>query len=1163
MTTFIHLKSHSEYSLIDSILDIESIVKAAVENHMPAIAITDRVNLFGLVKFYKKAMEWGVKPIIGSDLILREGKEFFLFTALCKNNSGYANLRELISKAYLEGQINNVPTVSWEWLSAHHDGLIILSGGRHGDVGKALLSNDKSLAMTRLKQWQQTFPQDFYLELQRTNREGEEAYLQSAVQLAAQFSIPVVATNDVRFMSPDDFEAHEARVCIQSSRVLGDSKRPKNYSDQQYFRSQADMAELFSDLPEALQNTVEIAKRCTVEMRLGEAFLPHFPLPDGIELEKYLEEKAQAGLQAKLLTPTSTLYADRLHLELSVINKMGFAGYFLIVADFIAWAKKNNIPVGPGRGSGAGSLVAYALGITGLDPIEHELLFERFLNPERVSMPDFDIDFCMDNRDRVIEYVAEKYGRDAVAQIITYGTMAAKAVVRDVGRVLSYPYGFVDRIAKLIPFEIGMTLEKALDQEVELAKLVASDNEVATLIHLAKKLEGLARNAGKHAAGVVIAAGKLTDFAPLYCEAGSQQVVTQFDKDDAEAVGLVKFDFLGLRTLTIIQWAVDAVNSGSESGSGKSGFSHTHTPPPTLNIENIPLDDEKTFSLLKSCATTAVFQLESRGMKDLVRRLKPDCFEDILALVALFRPGPLQSGMVDDFINRTHGIDKVHYFHPDIESILKPTYGVILYQEQVMQIAQVLAGYSLGGADLLRRAMGKKKPEEMAKQREIFVSGAKNRGVDEKIAAPIFDLMEKFAGYGFNKSHSAAYALISYQTAYLKAHYPAEFMAAVLSSDMDNTDKVVLFYQECFAMKLVVLNPNVNSSDYRFSVSVSGSESVSGSAQTSSMRSIQYGLGAIKGVGEAAAKHIVDERKKNGSYKNLFDFCERLNLHTVSRRTIEPLIRAGAMDDFKVNRATLLASIDKAIKNAEQKNKSQSTGQTDLFGNIEIDETKLPDYFFVKNEDMLTKLEDEKAVLGHYLSGHPIKIYENEIAAMTTARLGELSQHMGKTVTIAGLLIAFKRIITKSGKRMAILSIEDRTGVVEVTVFNKLLEEVSPYLEKNHIYVIHGKVEEDNFNQGVRILAESIDQLDIKRAQLAKRLVIFVDSENQVKQLLEELTPIMQPFCGGHCPIELIYKTENAKAKLQLGDKWSVHPKNALLAQLKQLCGEEFVKVGY
>ena len=1163
MTPFIHLKTHSEYSLVDSIVDIDTLVTRAVENKMPAIAITDRVNLFGLVKFYKKALESGVKPIIGADLIIKEDKEFFLLTALCKNQKGYANLRELISKAYLQGQVNGIPTISWEWLIAAREGLIILSGGRHGDIGKALLADDMTLATERLARWQTHFPSDFYLELQRTNRDSEESYLQLALKLAEKHQMPVVATNDVRFMAADDFDAHEARVCIQSSRVLQDSKRPKNYSNQQYFKTAAEMTALFSDIPEALQNTVEIAKRCTVEMKLGEAHLPQFPLPIGVSLQKYFEDKAVEGMQERLKsTPNRArdvaVYEERLKLELNVIHNMGFSGYFLIVADFIRWAKDNNIPVGPGRGSGAGSLVAYSLGITGLDPIEHDLLFERFLNPERVSMPDFDIDFCMDNRDRVIDYVANKYGRDAVSQIITYGTMAAKAVVRDVGRVLSFPYGFVDRIAKLIPFEIGITLEKALTQEAELAKLYNTEDDVRTLIDLAKKLEGLARNAGKHAAGVVIASTKLTDFAPLYCEAGSNHVVTQFDKDDAEAVGLVKFDFLGLRTLTIIQWAVDAINARNSNSMLNPLVAIEVGAPATtqarseyLNIETIPLDDAKTFALLKSCATTAVFQFESRGMKDLIRRIQPDCFDELTAIGALYRPGPLESGMVDDFINRKQGVEKVHYFHPDIQSILTPTYGVILYQEQVMQIAQVLSGYSLGGADLLRRAMGKKKPEEMAKQRDSFVNGAKNRGVDEKIAAHIFDLMEKFSGYGFNKSHSAAYALISYQTAYLKAHYPAEFMAAVLSSDMDNTDKVVSFYHECQSMKLTVLLPNINVSNFPFAVNDHGE--------------IKYGLGAIKGVGEAAAKHIVEEREKHGIYRDLFDFCERLDLHKVSRRTIEPLIRSGAMDDFKVNRKTLLASVDKAMKGAEQKNKSQAAGQDDLFGVMSLEEKKssVPEYIIVAHEDLLEKLEGEKATAGHYLTGHPIKIYENELSHFTTTNLAGLSKQLGKSVTVAGLLIGLRRVITKQGRRMAILTFEDRSGVVEMTLFSKLFDEAAPYLEKNQVYIMHGKVEEDNFNHSVRIVVESIEHLDVKRGLLAKRLVIFVESESHVEKLLSDLPLMIQPFCGGHCPIQVVYKTNDAKAKIQLGDKFSVHPKNALLAQLKQLCGEAYVKVGY
>ncbi|HHH47058.1 MAG TPA: DNA polymerase III subunit alpha, partial [Thiotrichales bacterium] len=859
---FVHLRVHSEYSLVDGLVRIKPLMQAVASAGMPAVAVTDRNNLFAMVKHYRAALAAGIKPIIGADLWLANPDDPltpFELVLLCQDRTGYLNLAELLSRAYLEGQHRGVPMVDPAWIEGHSEGLIALSGGRRGDVGAALVAGDEALAERRLQHWLALFPDRFYLELQRTGRAGEAECNRGSVALAAALDVPVVATNDVRFLRPEDFEAHEVRVCIHEGRTLDDPHRPREYSEQQYLRSPQEMAELFSDIPEALENSVEIARRCNYRLSLGKHYLPDFPVPDGMSMDEYFRQQAREGLERRLavLFPEDTPereakiapYRERLETELDVIIQMGFPGYFLIVADFIQWAKANGVPVGPGRGSGAGSLVAYALTITDLDPIAYDLLFERFLNPERVSMPDFDVDFCMEGRDRVIDYVAERYGRDRVSQIITYGSMAAKAVVRDVGRVLGHPYGFVDRIAKLIPFEVGMTLDKALAQEEELQRLVEEDEEVAAIIEMAKSLEGLARNAGKHAGGVVISPSRLTDFTPIYCEEGSTSLVTQLDKDDVEAVGLVKFDFLGLRTLTIIDWALKTINAEREARGE-----------PPVDIARIPLDDEATFRLLKDCRTTAVFQLESSGMKDLIRRLQPDSFEDIVALVALFRPGPLQSGMVDDFINRKHGRQKVEYPHPALEPILKPTYGVILYQEQVMQIAQVLAGYTLGGADLLRRAMGKKKPEEMAKQRAIFVSGATERGVDEATATYIFDLMEKFAGYGFNKSHSAAYALVSYQTAWLKAHYPAAFMAAVLSSDMDNTDKVVTLIDECRDMGLGVVPPDINRSGYRF-VAAGGE--------------ILYGLGAIKGVGQSAIEAMLEARDRDGPFRDLFDFCRR------------------------------------------------------------------------------------------------------------------------------------------------------------------------------------------------------------------------------------------------------------------------------------------------
>ncbi len=1085
-----------------------------------------------MVKFYRKATEAGIKPIIGTDVCLQEGDDIYHFTLLCQNHRGYLNLMQLISKAYVEGQIQDRPTVCWEWLETLNDGLIALSGGKEGDVGHALLMNNPVLAEKHLQRWMKNFPGRYYLELRRTNRDGEATHLHAAVQLAEKTNLPVVATNNVCFLKRDAFEAHEARTCIYSGHVLDDPKRPQLYSEYQYFRSSEEMIELFSDIPEAIENTVEIAKRCTLELSLGKPFLPNFPVPKEVTLENYLAREAQKGLDnyfSKVELEDQKPYQNRLQHELNVINEMGFAGYFLIVADFIGWAKKQNIPVGPGRGSGAGSLVAFVLDITELDPIEHELLFERFLNPERVSMPDFDIDFCMERRDEVIDYVAQRYGREAVSQIITYGTMTAKAVIRDVGRVLGMPYGYVDKIAKLIPFELGITLMKALAQEDRLSDLYHNEEEVKTLIDLALKLEGITRNAGKHAGGVVIAPTKLTDFSPLYCEPGGKNVVTQFDKDDVEAVGLVKFDFLGLRTLTIIHWAVEAINKKLK----KQGEA-------LIDIRRIPLNDEKTFTLLKACSTTAVFQLESRGMKELVRRLQPDSFDEITALVALFRPGPLQSGMVDDYIERKHGRSVVRFSHPDLEPILAPTYGVILYQEQVMKIAQVLANYSLGGADILRRAMGKKKPEEMAKQREVFMKGAEARDIPNEVSEHIFDLMEKFAGYGFNKSHSAAYALIAYQTAWLKAHYPAEFMAAVLSSDMDNTDKVVGFLNECESMKLTVIPPTLNVCHYAFLVN--------------EKNEIEYGLGAIKGVGEAAVVNIIKEREKNGPYKSLFDFCQRVDSRKVNKRVIEPLIYSGAMDVFEQNRSALMLSLGKAMKLAEQRQRNEEFGQSDMFGGAASPtaDTSIT-YIDAEKWDEKIRLQGEKDTLGFYLSGHPLQAYEKELSHFITSPISELSSALRKSAVLAGMLINIRTMNTRTGKKLAVLTLEDRSGQIEVTLFSKVLGEIEQDLQKEEIYVIKGKIEDDDYSGGVRIVAESVETLDKARERLAKRLVIQVKNHEQADAVLSGLPEIIQPYCGGPCPITISYSNDDAGAELQLGENWRVNPNDALLLRLKQL----------
>ena len=1148
---FVHLHLHTEYSLVDGTVRIKPLVQAVAKTGMPAVAITDQSNLFGMVKFYRAAMQAGVKPIIGVDVWVEnknDPNQPTRLVLLCQNHLGYLNLSRLVSRMYVEGQHRGIPILSKEWLKEGNDGLIALSGGRAGDVGQALLAGNQALARSLTDEWQSLFPDRYYLELQRTGRDNEEEYLHTAVDLALAANVPVVATNDVHFLRKEDYEAHEARVCIHDGRTLDDPRRPRRFSEQQYLRTPEEMITLFEDIPEALENTVEIAKRCNIELTLGKNYLPNFPIPDGLSVEQYFCRQARDGLEKRLVrlfdvkapdfAQKRKPYDERLELELDVILKMGFPGYFLIVADFIQWSKENGVPVGPGRGSGAGSLVAYALIITDLDPIKYDLLFERFLNPERVSMPDFDVDFCMEGRDRVIDYVAQRYGREKVSQIITYGSMAAKAVVRDVGRVLGYPYGFVDQIAKLIPFDLGITLEKALEQEELLRTRYEEEEEVRTLIDLAKSLEGLTRNAGKHAGGVVIAPSVLTDFSPLYCEQGGGSVVTQFDKDDVEAVGLVKFDFLGLRTLTIIDWAVRIINELNPA-KGED----------LLDISAVPVDDKATFDLLKACLTTAVFQLESRGMKDLIKRLQPDCFEDIVALVALFRPGPLQSGMVDDFINRKHGRAKVDYPHPALEPILKPTYGVILYQEQVMQIAQVLAGYTLGGADLLRRAMGKKKPEEMAKQRAIFTQGATERGVDEKTATYIFDLMEKFAGYGFNKSHSAAYALVSYQTAWLKAHYPAAFMAAVLSADMDNTDKVVTLIDECGDMKLKILAPDVDNCDYRFTVK--------------DEKAIYYGLGAIKGVGEGAIEGIVNERKAGGPYHDLFNFCRRVDLHKINRRVLEALIRAGALDNLGANRASLMASLPTAIQLAEKHRNDHAVGQDDLFGGSAAADESPVQYVEVQEWSEEERLVGEKETLGLYLTGHPIEQYQSELAKFTTARIVDLKPTKDQSIVVAGLIVAMRSMKTRRGDKMAFVTIDDRSARIELAVFSDVFQKYRDILAKDKLIVVQGEVSVDEYSGGYKMSAKEIYDIERAREIHAKRLIIQLDSKHFGNGFIGSLAKTLTPFKEGSCPIAIDYHGQGAKAQFSFGKEWKVRPTEELLRRLKELTGPEGVHLVY
>ncbi|MCB5190006.1 DNA polymerase III subunit alpha [Methylobacillus arboreus] len=1144
--SFIHLRCHSEYSVVDGTVRIGDYVKQAVADQMPALALTDLSNLFGAVKFYKSARSKGVKPLIGADIWLEnESKrdQPYRLLLLCQTHGGYLQLCELLSRAYLQNQYRGRAEIKREWLhEAGGEGLILLSGAMSGDIGQALLQGNTAQAQQLAEKWAALFPQRFYIELQRAGHAQQEAYITRALALASELELPVVATHPVQFMTPDDFKAHEARVCIAEGYVLADKRRPKVFTAEQYFKTQAQMAELFADIPEALANSVEIAKRCNLTLTLGKNYLPQFPTPNGESLDEYLVVQAKAGLEERLkvLYPDEARreakrpeYVARLEFETNIIIQMGFPGYFLIVADFINWAKNNGVPVGPGRGSGAGSLVAYSLGITDLDPMQYALLFERFLNPERVSMPDFDIDFCQEGRDRVIDYVKHKYGLDSVSQIATFGTMAAKAVIRDVGRVLDLPFNFVDSVAKLIPNELGITLSDALEKEPQLKERREQEEEVGELLELALRLEGLTRNIGMHAGGVLISPGKISDFSPVYCQAGGESVVSQYDKDDVEAVGLVKFDFLGLRTLTILDMALENANlQRAEKGQ------------PPLDFETLPIDDKASYQLLKAANTTAVFQLESRGMKDMLKQAKPDCFEDIIALVALYRPGPMD--LIPDFCRRKHGLQRVEYPHPATESILKETYGIMVYQEQVMQIAQVVAGYSLGGADLLRRAMGKKKKEEMDAQRAVFVEGAVKNGTLEKQAADLFDLMEKFASYGFNKSHAAAYALVAYHTAYLKAHYPAAFLAATISADMNNTDNVHLFHDDCIVNGLEVLPPDINMSEFRF--------------KPINDKQIIYGLGAIKGTGWAAIELILAARKEEGPFKDLFDFCSRLDLRKVNRRVIESLIRAGAFDKLESNRAALLAGVSLAISAAEQS--GAASGQDSLFGSI-IDSAAhvLPETLPWTEKQ---RLQEEKAALGFYFSGHPYADYQKEVATFVRNNLANIKPS-DQPQLLAGVVMGVRVRMTGRGK-MAIVTLDDMAGRVDIVVSGELLNENAALLKEDQLLIVEGRVSHDDFSGGFRVNARRLSDIAGARSAYANLLKLSCNGQADA----DKLRTLLAPYCksgtsetGRGCAVKVEYRNKEARVELMLGNDWRVELQDELLYGLKGWLSDENVKILY
>ncbi|MEN1929286.1 DNA polymerase III subunit alpha [Luteimonas sp. MJ250] len=1179
---FVHLTLHSEYSLADSTIRIPELVKRCVALGQPSVAVTDRNNLFSLVKFFRAAEGAGIKPIAGADISIAEGNEApATLTLLCRDHEGYLSLSRLLTRAWMEGQRHDGVVVRPEWLREVHGGLFALAG-RQSPAGRLVAAGRPDQAEAWVKDWRGVFDDGLHLALARCGFADETAYNDFALHASSLCSVPVVAGNEVRFIDREGFDAHEARVCISSGRVLDDPRRPRDYTAEQYLKSGEEMAALFADVPDALDNTVALAQRCNLELRLGTYHLPAFPVPSEHTLDSWIRSEARDGLERRLeQAPLAeghdrASYQARLETELDVIIRMGFPGYFLIVSDFIRWAKEQGIPVGPGRGSGAGSLVAWALEITDLDPLPYDLLFERFLNPERVSMPDFDIDFCMDRRDEVIDYVAAKYGRDRVSQIITYGTMAAKAVVRDAGRALGYPFGLVDSIAKLVPMTLGVSLQDALGltekgrkddawRSDELIARYRDEDDVRDLIDLALQLENLTRNAGKHAGGVVIAPSPLSDFCPLFAEhdgdGGGRNPVTQFDKDDVEAVGLVKFDFLGLRTLTIIDWAVKAINKRLAGQAAADGNTTA-----LVDITKLPLDDAKTYELFARGDTVAVFQFESRGMRELLKRAKPDRFDDLIALVSLYRPGPMD--LIPDFIERKHGRAEVQYPHALLEPVLAPTYGVVVYQEQVMQTAQILGGYSLGGADLLRRAMGKKKVEEMARERAKFEDGAREtHGIEPRVSGPIFDLLEKFAGYGFNKSHAAAYALVSYQTAWLKTHYPAEFMAAVLSSDMDSTEKVVGFLAEARALGLEVLLPDVNHSGYMF--------------EAMDARTLRYGLGAVKGVGQGACEAIAAERERDGPYANLMDFCRRIESARLNRRTLEALVNAGALDALGLNRASLMLQLPEVLKATDQLAREREAGQTSLFGGFAepaaaAAQITLPE---VAEWPLAQKLAGERDTLGHYLSGHPLDPWRSELKTLVGADLGQLDQlwesgssarkggngngeggrggwRQEVTAIVAGQVMG----IRKRGESQAFVQLEDGRGRIECAFFSEAWVEYASLLGGNRIVIVEGGLREDEFSGGFSLRARRAWDFHEVCRQCAQRLSLRLDLKST--GVLDRIDTLLAAHRPGTTPLRLdLLLATGAAGSLDIDGTGSVRVEPDLLGQLRAESGVRAVHV--
>jgi DNA polymerase-3 subunit alpha len=1143
---FVHLRVHTEYSISDSIVRIDALVEAALADQQPAVAVTDLGNLFAWVKFYKAARAKGIQPICGADVWVSndlDRERPFRLLLLVENQQGYLSLCRLLSRAWLENEHRGRGEIRKSWFAEHDaqghrysQGLIALSGGVEGEIGQALVAGRRQQAAEIARCWAASFDVDcFFLEVWRRDDDADEAYVRDCAQLATLVDLPIVATHPVQFIDPKAFRAHEARVCIAEGEMLANPRRPRHFTETQYFLSQAQMQARFADLPVALAHTLTIAQRCCLTMTLGKAYLPDFPTPAGLTIDSFMREQAAQGLEQRLKQcfPDAiereshrSAYQDRLHYECDTIVQMGFSGYFLIVADFINWAKAHQVPVGPGRGSGAGSLVAFALGITDLDPIPYALLFERFLNPERVSMPDFDIDFCQDKRSLVIDYVRKRYGSDAVSQIATFGTMASKAVIRDVGRVLDIGYNFCDQLSKLIPVVQNkpLSLAKAREAEPLLKQREQEEDEVREILALAEPLEDITRNVGMHAGGVLIAPGQLTDFCPLYRQPGDESsVISQFDKDDVEAVGLVKFDFLGLRNLTIIETAVE--------------FIRRRQPDFQLEQATKGFDDPAAYQVLKQANTTAIFQLESEGMKKLLRKLEPDRFEDIIAVLALYRPGPLGSGMVDDFILRKKGVQRIDYFHPDLQACLEPTYGVIVYQEQVMQIAQIIGAYTLGSADLLRRAMGKKKPEEMAQHRDVFVKGASSKGYSLELANKLFDLMAMFAEYGFNKSHTAAYAVITYQTAWLKAHYPAEFMAATLSSDMDDTDKVQLFVSDTKNNGVLLLPPDVHASAWRFEPVYEGEKAA-----------IRYGLGAVKGAGEAAVKHLLAARAQ-GRFKHLFDLCKRVDRRIVNRRTLEAMIRAGALDEIELDRARALASVGLAMDEAEKS--LASLGQESLFGEAFGQETDAGTELYDLKVPVWSerqRLQEEKLALGFYLSGHLFHAYADEVRRFVRLSLAQINP-APQAQWVAGVVTAVRTQMTRRGK-MLFVTLDDATATLEAAVFAESIDKHRQILKIDDLLIACGKVSRDDYSGGQRLVVDRMLDLSSARAEFARSLRLELNGQADAIRLKKALTLFSAPEGQQGCEVIVRYYNSNASCELKLPSHCKVRPDDALLALL-------------